>query len=121
MSPTISEIAEAFSRHEFVRTFPHMDDDIEWAQIGEGHVRGKADVVTTCERSNEYLAGVRTTFSRFKTVAAEKCVVIDSRAEYVDAKGESSQVASCDIYDFSDGSLAAITTYAVELDSSAAD
>lgn len=49
MSPTISEIAEAFSRHEFDRTFPHMDDDIEWAQIGEGHVRGKADVVTTCK------------------------------------------------------------------------
>ncbi|RPJ14467.1 MAG: nuclear transport factor 2 family protein [Actinobacteria bacterium] len=98
-----------------------MDDDIEWAQIGEGHVRGKADVVTTCERSSEYLAGVRTTFSRFKIVAAENCVVIDSRAEYVDAEGESSQVASCDIYDFIDGSLAAITTYAVEIDSSAAD
>jgi hypothetical protein len=42
-------------------------------------------------------------------VAAENCVVIDSRAEYVDAEGESSQVASCDIYDFIDGSLAAIT------------
>jgi len=33
MSPTISEIAEAFSRHEFDRTFRHMDDDIEWAQM----------------------------------------------------------------------------------------
>lgn len=115
MSPTITEIAEAFSRHEFDRTFPHMDDDIEWAQIGEGHVQGKT------ERSSEYLAGVRTTFSRFKIVAAENCVVIDTRAEYVDAEGESSQVASCDIYDFIDGSLAAITTYAVEIDSSAAD
>jgi hypothetical protein len=82
---------------------------------------GQVDVVTTCERSSEYLAGVRTTFSRFKIVAAENCVVIDSRAEYVDAEGESSHVASCDIYDFSDGSLTAITTYAVELDSSAAD
>jgi limonene-1,2-epoxide hydrolase len=49
MSPTISEIAEAFSRHEFDRSFPHTDDDIEWTQIGEGHIRGKADVVTTCE------------------------------------------------------------------------
>ena len=53
-------------------------------------------------------------------MAAEDCVVIDSRAEYVDAEGESSQVASRDIYDFSDGSPA-ITTYAVEIDSSAAD
>jgi uncharacterized cupin superfamily protein len=121
MSPTISEIAEAFSRHEFDRTFPHMDADIEWAQIGEGHVRGKADVVTACERSTEYLAGVRTTFSGFKIVAAENCVVIDGRAEYVDAEGESSQVASCDIYDFIDGSPVAITTYAVEIDSRAAD
>ena len=54
-------------------------------------------------------------------MVAENCVVIDSRAEYVDADGESSQVASCDIYDFIDGSLAAITTCALELDSSAAD
>ena len=27
----------------------------------------------------------------------------DSRAEYVDAEGESSLIASCDIYDFNDG------------------
>jgi ketosteroid isomerase-like protein len=121
ISPTITEIAEAFSRHEFDRTFPHMDDDIEWMQIGEGHIQGKADVVTACERSSEYLAGVRTTFNKFRIVAAENSVVIDSRAVYLDAEGESSDVASCDIYDFIDGSLAAITTYAVEIDSSTAD
>jgi len=51
---------------------------------------------------------------------AENCVVIDRRAEHVDAEGESSQVASCDIYDVIDGSPA-ITTYAVEINSSAAD
>ena len=121
MSPTISEIAEAFSRHEFDRTYPHMDDDVEWAQVGEGHVHGPAEVVTARERSSEYLAGVRTTFTRFKIVAAENCVVIDRRAGYVDAEGETSQVASRDIDDFIDGSLAAITTFAVEIDSSAAD
>jgi hypothetical protein len=36
-------------------------------------------------------------------------------------KASHPQVASCDIYDFIDGSLAAITTYAVEIDSSTAD
>jgi limonene-1,2-epoxide hydrolase len=121
MSPTITEIAEAFSRHEFDRTFRYMDDDIEWTQIGEDHVHGKADVVTACERSSEYLAGVRTTFNRFKIVAAGNSVVIDSRAVYVDAEDASSHVASCDIYDFIDGYLAAITSYAVEIDSGAAD
>lgn len=29
----------------------------------------------------------------------------DSRAEFVDAEGESSLSASCDIYEFNDGSL----------------
>jgi hypothetical protein len=44
--------------------------------------------------------------------------VIDSRAEYVDGDGESSHVASCDIYEFIDGKVAAITSYAVEVEPS---
>jgi hypothetical protein len=97
-----------------------MDDDISGrrsAKVASGAMLRRYHL----QRSSEYLAGVRTTFSRFKIVAAENCVVIDSRAEYVDAEGESSQVASCDIYDFSDGSLAAMSSYAVELVSSDAD
>lgn len=34
----------------------------------------------------------------------------DSRAEDVDAEGESSLIASCDIYEFDDGNLATITS-----------
>jgi hypothetical protein len=45
----------------------------------------------------------------------------DSRAEYVDAEGESSLIASCDIYEFVDGNLAAITSYTVELEGSPED
>jgi hypothetical protein len=45
----------------------------------------------------------------------------DSRAEYVDAEGESSLIASCDIYGFNDGSLATITSYTVEQEGSRAE
>jgi hypothetical protein len=37
-------------------------------------------------------------------------------ARYVDADGTTSVVSSCDIYEFSDGQVTAITSYAVELD-----
>jgi hypothetical protein len=40
----------------------------------------------------------------------------DSRAEYVDADGESSLIASCVIFEFDDGNVAAITSHSVELD-----
>jgi len=58
---------------------------------------------------------VTTTFHQFKIVEGDGCVVIDTRAEYVDDAEGRSTVASCDIYDFSNGNLAAITSYAVEL------
>jgi hypothetical protein len=58
--------------------------------------------------------GVTTTFSKFKVVATDDCVVIDSRAEYIDGEDDSSHVASCDIYDFIDGNLTAITSYTLE-------
>jgi hypothetical protein len=41
--------------------------------------------------------------------------VIDSRAEYVDDHGDSTHVASCDIYEVIDGSIAAITSYTIEV------
>jgi ketosteroid isomerase-like protein len=115
--PTIVEIAEAFSGHRFEETVPHMLDDLEWTLVGERTIAGKAGVVAACEESAGYLADVRTAFSAFKVVAGEDRVAIDSRAEYVERDGESSHVASCDIYDFVGGRLAAITSYTVELSS----
>ena len=48
-------------------------------------------------------------------ITTDDCVVIDSEAEYVDDDGESSHVASCDLYEFIDGNIAAITSYNVEV------
>lgn len=121
MSRTITEIAEAFSRHEFEETYQHMLEDIDWQLVGEKHIRGRGSVVAACEETRKSLISVRTTFSKFRVITAERSVVIDSRAGYVDAEGEFSHVASCDIFDFHDGTLAAITSYNLEVDEAAND
>jgi len=61
------------------------------------------------------LRDIETTFKRFKVITTDDFVVIDSQAEYVGDDGESSHVASCDIYEFIDGRIAAITSYNVEV------
>ena len=116
MRPTIEQIAEAFSRHRFPETYAHLSDNIRWNLVGAEPVVGKDEVVNMCERSSDELANVAVTFNRFRTVVDESCVVIDSEAEYVDQVNQVSVVASCDLYDFSNGHLSQITSYTIELE-----
>jgi hypothetical protein len=117
MSRTIQELAEAFSRHDFALTYPHMVDDIRWNLVGEKEIAGKDDVISTCDESSAYLEDVETRFSKFRTVVGENIVVVDTIAEYIDQERDVSFVASCDIYDFADGRLTEINSYTLELDS----
>lgn len=116
MSTTPSEIAEAFSRHTFEEAYPFILDEAEWTLVGGDQIHGKADIVTVCEETASELGDTKTTFHTFKVIATDDCVVIDSRAEFIGGDGESSHVASCDIFDFVDGNIASITSYAVEID-----
>jgi hypothetical protein len=115
MSPTITETAEAFSRHQFDETYPLILDEAQWTLVGGEPIRGKSDILKACEEAASGLRDVKTTFTRFKVMTTDDCVVIDSQAEYVGDDGESSHVASCDIYEFTDGNIAVITSYNVEL------
>ena len=115
----IEGIAEAFSRHRFPEVYPYLVEDVRWDIVGDRPVVGRDDVVSTCERSAEYLADVTTDFTKFRLVVGRDCVVVDSNAEYVDRDGQSSAVASCDIFDFSGGKLSRITSYTIQLDGSA--
>ena len=81
-------------------------------------VTGRESVVEACEDTLAELAGTTVEFSRF-VVAADpdgRVAAVDVVARYVDADGAASVVSSCDIYEFSDGLVAAITSYAVELE-----
>ncbi len=112
---TIEQIAEAFSRHAFATTYPHIAEDVIWDNVGGPQITGKADLMETCDQSAAYLAGVTTRFDRFRLVVGDQSVVIDSLANYTDGDGETTTVASCDIYDFTDGLLSGITPHTVEL------
>jgi SnoaL-like domain len=114
MGRSIEQVAEAFSRHRFPDTYPHLAEHVRWTIVGDREITGREDVIDVCRQSAEYLAGVTSTFRKFKVVVGDDCAVVDSEAEYVDGD-DSSVVASCDIYDFSGGRLTGITSYTIQL------
>lgn len=114
MDPAPIEIAEAFSHHEFARTYDHLADDVRWLNIGGSEHAGKAAVVAACDASAAYLAGVRTTFKTTRTIVGDDTVVVETTAEYLEGD-EASTVSSCDLYDVIDGKITTITSYAVEV------
>lgn len=111
------EIAQAFSQHRFEETVPHLSDDVRWNLVGGEQIRGKDAVLAECRNSAAYLSGVLTHFRRFRAVAGESRVVVESETEYLDKSDDSlSVVASCDIYAFKGERLCGITSYTVELE-----
>jgi limonene-1,2-epoxide hydrolase len=115
MEVTNEQIAEAFSHHDFEATYPYLTDDVRWNIVGERLVEGKEQVIAVCRESAAYLRGVTTDFVKFRTVVTDDCVVVDSVAEYTDKEEKTSNVASCDIYDFTNGKVSEITSYTVEV------
>jgi limonene-1,2-epoxide hydrolase len=116
MELTNEQISEAFSHHDFEAAYPYLTDDIRWNLVGERLVEGKENVIAVCRESAAYLTGVTTDFVKFRTVVTDDCVVIDSVAEYTDKEAKPSHVASCDIYDFTNGKVSQITSYTVEVE-----
>jgi ketosteroid isomerase-like protein len=116
MAKLLEDIAEAFCRHRFDEAIPYLAEDITWSLVGADAITGKTAVVAACESTSADLKDVTTTFTHFRTVSGPDCVVIDSVGEYSEADGGTSVVASCDIFDFTDGQVTAIRSYTIELD-----
>jgi hypothetical protein len=115
MTTSIKEIAEAFSGHRFAEAYPHLAPSVRWVSVGESAIEGREAVIGACEDSTAELAQVTTEFTRFVSVVDTNSVAIDAIGRYVDAEGQTSVVSSCDIYEFDQGVLITITSYAVEL------
>jgi ketosteroid isomerase-like protein len=112
---TPREIAEAFSGHRFREVYDALAQDIRWTLVGEGALTGRDAVVEACEDTLGQLASGTAEFQRFVVVAGTDAAAVDVIARYTDADGEVSLVSSCDIYEFRDGLVTTITSYAVEL------
>jgi ketosteroid isomerase-like protein len=116
------QVARAFSGHRFEEALLYLADDIVWTLVGETELTGSQAVAEACRSMAAELADIETVFHQFDVVVGAlrgdgtDAVVVDSVADYVDKLGDTSTVASCDLYSFADGKLAAIRSYTVELE-----
>jgi ketosteroid isomerase-like protein len=117
---TPRETAEAFSGHRFRDAYDVLAPDVRWTSVGQGTVTGRQAVVDACEATLAELASTTVEFVRFVVVADDGAAAVDVVGRYVDADGEVAAVSSCDVYEFTGGLLTTLTSYAVELDPSAA-
>jgi hypothetical protein len=108
-------IARAFSGHDFASAYEHMAQEISWTLVGGERLVGRDAVVRRCEESAAYIAGVTTRFAKLEVLSGGGFVVVESEATFTDDGGDTSIVASCDVYRFSGGMLSAISSYNVEL------
>src|SRR4051812_32972236 len=115
MELTNEDVARAISGHEFEKAIPRLSEDIVWTLVGEEPLRGRDGVIALLEATEAELAATTTEFDRFRSIDAGDTVVVETVAHYVDATGDASWVASCDVYDFADGELIEIRSYNLEL------
>jgi hypothetical protein len=116
MSTPTKDLAEAFSRHRFRDTYDHLATDVVWLSVGGPTIRGREAVVRSCESTLVELTDTTTDFTRFRSVADTDTAAVDVIGHYTSDDGETSVVASCDIYEFDGDTIVKITSYTVELD-----
>ena len=109
------QVAEAFSRHQFRETYPHMADDIRWHTVGGATVVGRDAVIAACDEAAAELAEVQTRFVSVRARAGDDFVVVEATADY-DAD---SRVSACDLYTFADGRIMEIVSYNIEVEAQA--
>ncbi len=114
MSLTIDQIAEAFCSHRFADVFPYMANEINWNIIGREELIGRDAVIAQCDNVVKFLETVSTTSLKLKTYRADTCVIVDGTAQFQDRENQTSSVASCDVFQFSNGQLIEITSYVID-------
>jgi ketosteroid isomerase-like protein len=108
-------IGLAFSEHRFDEALGHLAEDVRWTIVGYMVLEGADAVRRTCGETLESLEGTTTTYDRCVVAAGSDVVAVDTFAHYSGPAGITS-VASCDVYEFTGEKIAAITSYAVEVD-----
>jgi ketosteroid isomerase-like protein len=110
---TPHDIASAFSGHRFAETYEFLSDNVRWVAVGGETTIGRDAVIDICETTSRELADTRTEFLRFLIIDGDEAVAVDSLARYIEDSGDTTTVASCDIYEFLEGRVATITSYTV--------
>lgn len=109
------DLARAFSGHRFSETYEHLAETVAWNLVGQARLQGRDAVIAACEATSTENADVITSWARFVATADGPTVAIDAIGRYAGPDGVSA-VSSCDIYEFVEGRIHTITSYAVEVD-----
>jgi ketosteroid isomerase-like protein len=113
---TYGDVAAAFSSHRFSEAYPALSDGVRWVAVGGTTTTGREAVIEICETTRRELANTTTEQLRFVVADGGDTVAVDAVTNYTDGSGAVSSVASCDIYEFRDGLVETITSYAVEVE-----
>jgi ketosteroid isomerase-like protein len=111
----VRAVAEAFSGHRFTDAYPFLAPDVIWNVMGGETRHGRDAVMAACEATLADLAGTTTELTRFVAVGDAGRAAVDAVARYTGPDGDVTVVASCDVYEFRDGTLTTITSYHAEL------
>lgn len=108
-------VALAFSTHRFEEALVHLAKDVRWTIVGFMVLEGADAVIRTCRDTREGLADTDTSVDRCVVAAQGDVVAVDMFSRYSGPNGVTA-VAGCDIFEFADNQIAAITSYAVQAD-----
>jgi ketosteroid isomerase-like protein len=111
---TNDELARAFSGHRFDETFDRLSQDVVWNLVGEARLEGRDAVIAACQGTTAENADVTTTWLRFVSTGDGDVVAVDAIGRYTGSASVTA-VSSCDIYEFTDGHVHTITSYATEV------
>ncbi|RDH79923.1 nuclear transport factor 2 family protein [Mycolicibacterium moriokaense] len=108
-------IGRAFSEHRFDDALSYLARDVRWTIVGYMVLEGADAVRRTCRETAASLEDTTATYDRCVVAAGSDVVAVDTFVRYT-GPGGLTAVASCDIYEFAGEQIAAITSYAVEVD-----
>ena len=92
-----------------------MANEIKWNMISREELIGRAPVIDQCNQSANFLETDSSTITKLKTYRVETCVIVEGAAQFQDQENQTSGVASCNVFQFSDERLVEITSYVIEL------
>ena len=111
----VSAVALAFSTHRFEESLNHLSRNVRWTIVGYMVLEGADAVIHTCRETKESLVDTVTSVDRCVVAAQGDVVAVDMLSRYSGPNGVTA-VAGCDIFEFADNQIAAITSYAVQVD-----
>lgn len=92
-----------------------MADEIKWHIVGREELVRRKAVIARCAAAAKFLETASPTITKLKIKRAATFVVVEGAAQFREQENQTASVASCDVFQFSDGRLVEITLYVIAL------